>query len=278
MGSLLKELPSSEMVATIEQLGSHKVGVKDLDRLRAYPAILEKVATFIKNGGYESGIHTSIAQEILGENFSSPQDMGKIYGVYNIIEEKSLVEEKFPWGFDVLYAPCPFIPYKKVWQTHFAFLGFHHLNLRSATINSTFRMLFEHPYYIGTLGLQKYPDEEGERLFDESWTYEDARKLGWRLVAPANITDLATLSYSEQICRTPAGYSTLTPVEEIMCNLCYRCKKGIDPHSFLSRTSATANDGRNICISLQGRTVIFKAMAFDTKSVHLGMSLQRIAL
>lgn len=76
------------------------------------------------------------ARHIMGKNFFGIEEWKVHFPELTIFLDEGEIQEKipFPWGEKLLNAPCPFNPYLRIRDTHFAFLGCKFGEYRGCTV------------------------------------------------------------------------------------------------------------------------------------------------
>lgn len=217
MGRPLAKIPRSEETAALEALAFNGVCEEHFERLRLDPDYARRIAFFMRCGGIVPALDHATAKAILGSHYFGVIEWEKHFRIPYNDDERFEVFDCFPWGRDVLEGPCPFTPEKKVWETHFAFLGLPQL-LDPLTMRYWSRV---------------YPDRV--RPSEAAvWTSNSFLQVtcGFRwylmpLVALQHRGGL--LSYEEWVAQIPVQYEMAWAVEELTMALLYHMMTGRVP-------------------------------------------------
>jgi len=268
MGNLIRA-PYSEITATLETLERLGVAPEHLARLRSEPDYAKRVAEFMLRGGTSGSTNCQVARAILGKNFFGVEEWATLYGVQ--FTKKQLREAaQFPWGEEVLNAPCPFVNGKTVKETHFAFLGLENLNGKPLTI----------------LRLQELHPKNGQPCFynyaqdcwyaKETWAVKATPKFRWYLLPLEIVPNSESKTYQEQLAMLPQGYEAPTAVIEVLKELLYYRKNGVylNPKRY-ARTMDVTSDGYRVNLGDFGGYGLFVFVVWDVvrwDNVGLGAS------
>ena len=204
---------------------------------------------------------TEEAQKILGKNFFDLSDWIKCvflpFGLPACLPSRKIFLEwstrGFPWEENILNSPCPFNPGKRIWETHFAFLGIEqclpNTSLTAVKWNELFQKKFQRELISFELG--KF---DCEAYLQEPSTSQTACKFRWHLM-PLVINELRG-TYEQQQALLPKEYEVPTVIEEISRSLLYFLKYKSFPvrqDTFLNRCAEayTFNNDKNyrLCVS-----------------------------
>jgi hypothetical protein len=219
MGNLLKETPYSEITASLEVLGFHRVTSQHLARLRSDKDYAKRVAEFMLRGGIDGSVHHKLARATMGQNFFGVEEWATLYGA-NFSKKQLREVNKFPWGEDILNSPCPFNKGKAIRETHFAFLGLEKLNTDPLTI----------------LKFQELHPASGQPRFasyvPDSWYSQQAfaaktAKLRWYLLLASIVPNSTNTAWSDQLAMLTADYEVPTAIEEVSKDILAYRKTGV---------------------------------------------------
>ena len=221
MGNLVRT-PHSEVNTTLEVLDRLGITSDHLARLRAEPDYAKRVAEFMLRGGLEGSVPHKLAKALMGKNFFGVEEWATIFNVQFTKKQLRQIAE-FPWGEDVLNAPCPFVKGKTVKETHFAFLGLEQVMGKSLSI----------------LGWQDLCPPTGQLKFysyaPQAWysTQPFAKrtcKFRWYLMLTNIVPNSESQTYEEQLPMVPADYEVPTAVEDVSKHLLVVKKTGSLPN------------------------------------------------
>ncbi|MDP3729762.1 MAG: hypothetical protein Q8R26_03400 [bacterium] len=219
MGSLVKTTPYSEVTATLEVLARHNITRKHLTMIRTNPRYAQKVEEAMLCCELEESSKRNKISVIMGGNSFSVDDWIVIYGAEFSKEQLSQVAA-FPWGEDVLNAPCPFENGKSIKETHFAFLGLDDFNGEPLTLMK---------WHV----LHSYVDKKPKFHYDiDPWyrKHEFAAKstcqFHWYLMPLAGFPNRNGNSYKEHLRLAPPEYEPASAVEEVVKAFLYYRKTG----------------------------------------------------
>ena len=235
-----------EVGATLKALQDHGVSTEHLARLRAEPDYAKRVAEFMLRGGASGSANRQVACAILGKNFFGAEEWTALYGVK--FTKKQLREAaEFPWGEEVLNAPCPLVKGKTVKETHFGFLGLENVNGKPLTILHLQEL---HPQN----GQPKFASyAHGSWYFKESWATNPTAKFRWYLMPLEIIPNSEFKTYQDQVAILPQGYEVPSAVEEVLKDILYYRKNGIYLNSArYARTMDVTSDGYRVDVSFFG--------------------------
>lgn len=196
----------------IRAAGASPKGV--LDRCRRDSPFATRLGKFAALGAVEP-IDERLARRIMGKNFWGQREWQEHYGVTLSARQRKAVSV-FPWGEDVLDAPCPFVEGKKVSETHFAFLGIPGVGGKPLTIMNWQKI---HPagsqprFYLYGSGCL-YPNEEFANA---------ALGPGWYLGLINTVPGSASTSWADMQSMIPEEYYVPSPAMEVAKDfLCYQ--------------------------------------------------------
>ncbi|MBI2952236.1 hypothetical protein HYY27_09080 [bacterium] len=190
------------------------------------------------------------ARDLLGQNFFGVQDWSTFCGA-TLSPDQARRVAAFPWGEEVLNAPCPFVEGRLVRETHFAFLGLgaidgapltvlrlHDLHARAG------RPLFYHaanPWY--------------EKFAFASETTCDFR---WRLALQEIVPGSAGKAFEDQMAALPPGYEVPSAVEEALKATLHFVKNGVCLNARKwGRCRDTLPDGSRVSVGRFGPRGLF---------------------
>lgn len=218
MGNLVKT-PHSEVNATLLVLDNLGVQPEHFARLRAEPDYAKRVAEFLLRGGLEGSIHQKLARAVMGKNFFGIEEWSSLYGVS--FTKKQLREvADFPWGEDILNAPCPFVEGKSIKETHFAFLGIPSVNGKPLTI------LKWHELHLAT-GQPKFYFANNPWYGNQKFATEVTCELRWYLMPLEIVPSSTNKTYQEQVAMLTQDYEVPNAIEEVTKSILYYRKNGI---------------------------------------------------
>lgn len=209
-----------EVGASLSALEKHGVTLDHLARLRAEDAYARRVAAFMLRGGLEGSVHQKLARAILGKNFFGIEDWSAFYGV-NFSGKQLRAVAEFPWGEDILNAPCPFSKGKLIRETHAAYLGLDRYMGKPLTIMKWQEV---HPI-TGQPRFYSYPQDCWYK--DEKFANQPTCAFRWYLMPLQIVTDSESKTYQDQVAMLPAEYEVPFAVEEVTKDLLYYRKNGV---------------------------------------------------
>lgn len=192
-------------------------------RLPSNPAYLKRVAVAMLCNG-NGPISIQLARTIMGDNFFGAEDWETHYGVRLFLRKKLLsVMTKFPWGEDVLNAPCPFVKGKLVKETHFAFLGISDINGQPLTVAKWIEL---HP----ATGQPKFYFHQNPWHKGQPHTDMVAMQLRWYLVLKDIVPGSTNKTPEEQVALLPVEYGISTTIIESTKDILVFRKTGKRPN------------------------------------------------
>ncbi|OGN40855.1 MAG: hypothetical protein A2606_02540, partial [Candidatus Yanofskybacteria bacterium RIFOXYD1_FULL_42_10] len=198
------------------------------------------IAGFMLRGGIDGSVQHKLARARMGQNFFGVEEYATLYGV-NFSKKQLREVSGFPWGKDILDAPCPFNKGKTVRETHFAYLGVDKLNGSPLTI----------------MKFQELHPESGQPKFrnyaPDSWYHQQVfatdktMKLRWYLLLKNIVPNSTLTSWNDQKAMLPAEYEIPTAVEETAKDLFVQRKTGIYPNlKVYARVDDTSSNGHRV--------------------------------
>lgn len=197
------------------------------------------------------------AQKILGKNFFDLSDWIKYvflpFGLPVCLPSKELFFEwstrGFPWGEDILNSPCPFNSGRRVWETHFAFLGIEQCLPDTSLTAIKWNELFQEKFQRELISFELGRFDHKAHLQEPS-TSQVACKFRWYMMPL--VTDELKLkgTYEQQRALLPKEYEVPTVIEEISRSLLYFLKYKTFPvrqDDFLNRCAETYASNDKIC-------------------------------
>ncbi|MFH1894326.1 MAG: hypothetical protein ABH813_00250 [Patescibacteria group bacterium] len=169
------------------------------------------IANQIVQSDIEATINKKRAREIMGENFFGVEDWSKFYGVdFSKKQLREVIE--FPWGEDILNAPCPFVKGKGIRETHFAFLGLKAIGSKPLTITRWEKL---HPSPGQPRFRCYYPGNWFEK---KKFANEPTCGFRWYLMLLEIVPNSTHKPYKEQVAMLPAEYEVPFAIEEVSKN------------------------------------------------------------
>ena len=230
-----------EVGATLKALQDHGVSTEHLARLRAEPDYAKRVAEFMLRGGVSGSVNHQVVRAIMDKNFFGVEEWATLYCVKFTKKQLREVAE-FPWGEEVLNAPCPFVKGKTVKETHFAFLRLENVNGKPLTILHLQEL---HPHN----GQPKFASYAPNSWYsNQAWATSKTAKFRWYLMPLEIVPNSEDKTYQDQVTMLPQGYEVPTAVEEVLKDLLYYRKNGIylNPTRYARTTDVTSNGYRVI--------------------------------
>jgi len=174
------------------------------------------------------GIDQSLARAILGDNFLFGPEEWSMFHQINFSKRQLRAVARFPWGEEILNAPCPFNEGKAVRETHVAFLGLNRFLGKRLSIRQWQKI---------------YPATSQPRFssYDSWYTYERfARRrtcgFRWYLMLKYIIPGSGGEDVYGRVRSLPAQYERPFAVEEVTKHLLYYRKNGTYPGYTYGRT------------------------------------------
>lgn len=258
-----------EVGASLSALEKHGVTTYHLARLRAEDDYAKRVAEFMLRGGLEGSVHQKLARAILGKNFFGIEDWSALYGVNFTAKQLRAVAE-FPWGEDILNAPCPFNKGKTIRETHVAFLGLDRFMGKSLTI---MKWQETHP----TTGQPKfyfYPPDCWYK--DEKFANQPTCAFRWYLMPLQIVPDSESKTYQDQMAMLPAEYEVPYAIEEVTKDLLYHRKNGtfLNPLRY-GRCQDVSSSGRRVYVGGFDSHGLYVDYWTDARYDRVGMAASR---
>ncbi|KKS27489.1 MAG: hypothetical protein UX24_C0009G0005 [Candidatus Giovannonibacteria bacterium GW2011_GWB1_45_9b] len=226
------------------------------------------IAGFMLRGGIDGSVQHKLARARMGQNFFGVEEYATLYGV-NFSKKQLREVSGFPWGKDILDAPCPFNKGKTVRETHFAYLGVDKLNGSPLTI----------------MKFQELHPESGQPKFrnyaPDSWYHQQVfatdktMKLRWYLLLKNIVPNSTLTSWNDQKAMLPAEYEIPTAVEETAKDLFVQRKTGIYPNlKVYARVDDTSSNGHRVNVGdcYHGSVGVYFWGDYGDDSVGLGAS------
>lgn len=248
-------------------LERHGVTLDHLARLRAESAYARRVAEFMLRGGLEGSVHQKLARAILGKNFFGIEDWSALYGV-NFSGKQLRAVAEFPWGEDILNAPCPFSKGKLIRETHVAYLGLDRYMGKPLTIMKWQEV---HPI-TGQPRFYSYPQDK-----DEKFANQPTCAFRWYLMSLQIVPDSESKTYQDQVAMLPAEYEVPFAVEEVTKDLLYYRKNDtfLNPSRY-GRCQDVSSYGYRVgvgCLGSKGLNVY--CWIDDYRDVDVGLAASR---
>ena len=209
MENLVKEIPLSEVMATLELLGHLGVTRNTLTRLRVRPELTKQLVKSMLRGP----MFPKFARDIMGKNFFGAEEWSYFY--HELRSKQRLEVTDFPWGEDVLNSAC-LLCGKTVKDCHFAFLGLDRIGDKPLTILGWQKL-------CPTLGdLNFFSSYDGHfKLISwyakEQFATKIMTSLRWYLLHIVPV--LKDTTYDQQKARLPAEYEIPSAITEVTKNL-----------------------------------------------------------
>ena len=129
---------------------------------------------------------------------------------YRFSKKQIRQAKEFPWGWDILKAPCPFYKDKVIGETHYAFLGLAVIEQDQPLIISRFQEIFP---ANGQPRFFKYPPDCWYKK--EDFALEIVLEPRWYLLLKEIVPNSTNLDYSNQLKILPEGYENPKTVAEV---------------------------------------------------------------
>lgn len=202
-----------EIGATLKVLQDNGVTVEHLARLRGEPDYAKRVAEFMLRGGLEGSVHQKLARAIMGKNFFGVEEWSTLYGV-NFTKKQLRGVAEFPWGEDILNAPCPFVRSKSIKETHFAFLGLQTINGKPLTI---LKLQELHP----ATGQPKFYFNNNPWYGNQKFATDVVCGLRWYLMPLGIVPNSTDKTYQAQVAMLSQDYEVPHAIEEVAKDILY---------------------------------------------------------
>lgn len=227
-------------VAIVKRGGSPR---QLFDRIRTDKSFADRVADFMLRGGLDGSVHYKLARAIMGKKFFGVEEWSTLYGV-NLSKKRLQEVAEFPWGKNILNAPCPFVEGKSIRETHFAFLGLDAVKGKPLTILKWQEI---HPV-SGQPRFYSYAP--GNWYAKEEFASTPVCGFRWYLM-PLEIVPKSAdkKTYRDQVAILPAEYEVPLAVEEVSKDLLYYRKNGVylNPQRY-GRCRDVSSDGLRVFV------------------------------
>lgn len=242
MGSLVKMTPYSEITATLEVLAQYGISREHLTMIRADSRCAQRVVESMLCCGLEKSLKHNRISAVMDKNYFGVDDWIIVYGAQLSKEQLSLAAE-FPWGEDLLNAPCPFVNGKSIKETHFVFLGLDYFNGEPLTL-------------VRWHALHAYADNKPKFYYNIDPWYRQHKfavkltcRLRWYLMPLVSFPSRNGDSYKALLRSAPSEYEPVSVVEEVTKAFLYYKKNGacID-YETRSWCQDNANDNGRVLI------------------------------
>ncbi len=268
MGNLVKT-SHSEVNATLLVLDNLGVQPEHFARLRAEPDYAKRVAEFMLRGGLEGSVHQKLARAVMGKNFFGIEDWSSLYGISFTKKQLREVTE-FPWGEDILNAPCPFVKSKSIKETHFAFLGLPTINGKPLNIIKWHEL---HP----ATGQPKFYFANNPWYGNQEFATEVACGLRWYLMPLEIVPKSEDKTYDDQKAMLPQDYEVPTAIAEVTKDILYYRKNGIylNPSRY-GRCQAVTSGGYRVSVGrFDGSGLLVSDDWDDDRLSRIGVAASR---
>ncbi len=242
MGNLVKETPYSEMNATIEVFDRLGVTREHFARLRTDVSYAERISSYMLCGGIDGSVHQKLARALMDhQNFFGIEEWSTFHGISFTKKQLREVAE-FPWGEDVLNAPCPWNTGKLIRETHTAFLGLSKFKGEPLTI------LKWHDICTAT-GQPKFDFNQNPWYKENVFAKDATCQFRWHLMLREIMPNSTKKKVADQPGMLPAEYEIPTAISEVTKNLLYYRKNNVwlNPARW-ARTAEMASRGRFSCV------------------------------
>jgi hypothetical protein len=259
-----------ELGATLKALQNHGVTPDHLARLRADDDYAKRVAALMVRGGLEGSVHQKLARAILGKNFFGVEDCVTLYGV-TFSQKQLRAVAVFPWGEDILNAPCPFYKGKTIRETHFAFLGLNRYMGKPLTIMQWQVM---HPA-TGQPRFYSYPQDCWYK--DEKFANDPTCVFRWYLMPLEIVPKSEYKTYQDQVAMLPTEYEVPFAVEEVTKDLlCHRKNGAFLNGSHYGRCQDVSSGGDRVNVgSFDSEGLYVSSWADDRRGDDVGLAASR---
>jgi len=260
MGSLLKELSGSEIVAALEILSQHGVTKEHMRWLRTNYAYAIRAAHFMRDGSVALpfDIEARWAADLMEKNFFGPAEW---YGYFTVEILQPIPE--FPWNQQILKSQCPFYSHQRIKDTHSAFLGLDELNGRLLT-PSTWKKR-----YAGERSVKRYFSYDYP--YDPKVFPEKACAFRWYLTLKGGIPDSEDESFENQQKMLPPEYEVPSAAEEVTKLVLFEARNNEFPVNGLmlrcKETGAEKFVSYHVYVGSNGGAIIVGA-SNDFGSIH----------
>lgn len=236
--------------ATLHALEEQGATPEDLRLIRSKPGIARRVVLAVRN--CIELPNEKFARLIMGEDFSGREEWGISYGGVSFTAKEAKSISSFPWSQETLQSECPFNPRKKIFETHFAFVGVKRYNGTITEAHGPLTMM----------GWQKiHPNSTHPRFFrygNDCWypNQEFATvplELQWYLALKEIVPRSHNTSWDNMQNMIPDAYYVPSPVEETSKIVLYYKKNLV----YLNRdhyvaTSVLGSDGYRVIVGYCG--------------------------
>ncbi len=230
MENLVKEIPLSEVMATLELLGHLGVTRNTLTRLRVRPELTKQLVKSMLRGP----MFHKFARDIMGKNFFGAEEWSYFY--HELRSKQRLEVTDFPWGEDVLNSAC-LLCGKTVKDCHFAFLGLDRIGDKPLTILGWQKLcptlgdlnFSSFSYYVPFKLISWYAKEQFATKIMTSLRWyllhivpvlKDTTYDQQKASLPAELRqDEQARAYDQQKARLPAEYEIPSAITEVTKNL-----------------------------------------------------------
>lgn len=189
------------------------------DKFRTSPVFARSTAQFLIGGAAakkEKVVRTKTEEASNIWGLEDWQELAKEKGLKLKIDKQAVrAANQFPWGWDILKAPCPFHKDKLVGETHFAFWG----------------------YPLSIMELQELFPRDGQPRFysyppdcwykDEEFAVKTRLESRWHLLLKEIVPQSESKIYEEQLAMLPAEYEPPKAVAETAKSLLCQKKTGV---------------------------------------------------
>jgi hypothetical protein len=216
------------------------------DRIRTDASFTDRIAEFMLRGGLDGSVHHDLAHAVMGKNFFGVGEWSALYGV-NFSKKQLREVAEFPWGEDILNAPCPFVKGKSIRETHFAFLGLDAVGGKSLTIIKWQEL---HP----ASGQPRFYSYAPDNWYaNEKFGNTPTCGFRWYLMPLEIVPNSTDKTYQGQVSMLSAEYEVPFAVEEVSKDLLYHRKNGVylNPQRY-GRCQDVTSVGRRVYVGYSG--------------------------
>lgn len=189
------------------------------NRFLTHSRYADRVANFMIFDELKGPIHHKLAQDLIGENFFGVEEWRMFFGI-NFAKKQLEKIRKFPWGENILNAPCPFNKGKGIKETHFAFLGLESINGKPLTVLKWRELCC-------AAGGPKFSYAPSQWYDREKCATETTCRFRWYLMLKDIFPASDRVSYHDGLRLIPRNYKVPTAVEDTSKHLLYHKKTGI---------------------------------------------------
>lgn len=258
----LSVLTDVEVTLRIRQMAQHRLDADYANRVSEY-------MDHVLGDGANDLFPREFARAMLGKNiFGVEEWIAAPYGV--TFTGKQLHEVAgFPWGEDILNAPCDFIKGKRVRETHFAYLGLDYLNGEPVTILKQQEL---HPR-DGQPRFASYSPSAWYSL--QKFANGLAPKFRWYLMLQNIVPNSEKMSYEKQKAMLPPEYEVPFAAEETLKLLFFYQKNGIYLNSSVyGRTEGVPSGGYRVRVG-SGDGIRINICWDEIPYEHVGVAASR---